>query len=225
MALAQSTRILESSMSAAGAGKDDDELKPIHPKDVKAPAEYGGSRKEFLAWHESFTSMLRLRSTKWTKIIDWLKVRREKRLYDDKAKAEFMEHQKTRDPDPYIEKNFELFTKHLYRYLLDNTKDQVRIEVLANKEAGAFETYRSILHKGLNVSDERLIDVEAKVLNPRRAKTEKEIVGAIREWRADQAWLVEAGETHMHTMLKEQNGRMAMTILVKLLPADGRNAI
>ena len=63
--------------------------------------------------------------------------------------------------------------------MLDNTKDQVRIEVLANKEAGVFETYRSILDKGFNVSEERLIDVEAKVLNPKRPKNEKEIVGAL----------------------------------------------
>ena len=69
----------------------------------------------------------------------------------------------------------------MYRYLLDNTKDQVRIEVLANKEAGVFETYRSILHKGFNVSDESLLDVEARVLNPRRPKNEKEILGALRE--------------------------------------------
>ena len=135
--MAQSTRILESSALAAEAGKDDDELKPIHPKDVKPPAEFGGARKYFLPWHELFTSMLRLRSTRWTKIVDWLKARREKRLYDDKAKAEFMTHQ-AHDPDPYIDKHFELFSKHLYGYLLDNTKDQVRIEVLANKEAGVF---------------------------------------------------------------------------------------
>ena len=43
--MAQSTRILESSALAAEAGKDDDELKPIHPKDVKPPAEFGGARK------------------------------------------------------------------------------------------------------------------------------------------------------------------------------------
>ena len=54
----------------------------------------------------------------------------------------------------------------------------MRIEVLANKEAGVFETYRSIIHKGFNVTEERLIDVEAKVLNPKRPKNEKEIVGA-----------------------------------------------
>ena len=121
-----------------------------------------------------------------------MKARRERRIQDEQAKAEFVTYKVgTNDPDVYVEKNFELFAKHLYRYLLDHTKDQVRIEVMANKEAGVFEAYRSILHKGFNVNDENLLDVEAKVLNPRRAKTEKEIPGAIREWRTNQALLVE----------------------------------
>ena len=60
------------------AGKSDDDLKPMHPKDMKPPPEYGGSRKDFLAWHESFTSMLRARSTRWTKVVNWIKARREK---------------------------------------------------------------------------------------------------------------------------------------------------
>ena len=60
----------------------------------------------------------------------------------------------------------------MYRYLLDYTKGQARIDVLSNKELGAFESYRVILHKGLNISDERRLDVEAKVLNPRRVKSE-----------------------------------------------------
>ena len=223
--MAQSTRVPETFTLTTGTAKDEDELKPLHPKDVKPPPEFGGARKDFLPWHESFTSMLRSRSTKWTKVVGWLTARREKRLQDDRAKADFVEYQSTREPDEYIEKNFELFSKHLYGYLLDNTKDQARIEVMANKEVGVFETYRSIRHKGINVNDENLLDVEAKVLNPRRAKNEKEIPGAIREWRTNQAWLVEAGSKHTHEMLKIDKGRMAKTILIKMLPSDGRNPV
>ena len=72
----------------------------------------------------------------------------------------------------------ENFQKQLYRYLLDYMKDKARAEVLANKESGAFESCRGILHRGLNVSDKRRLDVEAKVLNPRRAKAEKDILSA-----------------------------------------------
>ena len=116
------------------AYKCEDDLKPMHPKDMKPPPEFGGSRKDFLSWHESFTSMLRVRSTRWTKVVNWIKARREKKIQDDRAKDEFMKYQvEVKDPDAYIEKNFELFSKHLYRYLLDHTKDQVRIEVMANK--------------------------------------------------------------------------------------------
>ena len=41
----------------------DDELKPMHPKDTKPPPEFGGARKDFMPWHESFSSKLRLRSS------------------------------------------------------------------------------------------------------------------------------------------------------------------
>ena len=98
----------ETSTLATGSSKDEDELKQLHPKDVKPPPEFGGSRKEFMPWHESFTSMLRLRSMKWTKIVSWLTTRREKRLQDDRVKADFVEYQFIREPDEYIEKNFEL---------------------------------------------------------------------------------------------------------------------
>ena len=61
----------------------------------------------------------------------------------------------------------------MYKYLLDYTKDKARIDVLANKEGGAFEAYRILVHKALGINDERALDVEAQVLNPRKAKSEK----------------------------------------------------
>ena len=44
------------------------------------------------------------------------------------------------------------------------------MNILAGKEAGVFESYKGILHKSLNISDESRLDVEARVLNPRRAR-------------------------------------------------------
>ena len=64
-------------MEEAEAGKQhedikykDDELRSMHPKDSKPPPEFLGARKDFMAWHESFTSMLRLRSSKRTRVIE-----------------------------------------------------------------------------------------------------------------------------------------------------------
>ena len=68
----------------------DDELKPMHPKDTKPPPEFGGARKDFMAWHDSFSSMLRFRSSKWAKIIDCLKAKRERRLIDRRAKEDYL---------------------------------------------------------------------------------------------------------------------------------------
>ena len=123
-------------------------------------------------------------------------------MLDGHAKADFLAYSHAHGSDEYIEKNFDLFSKHLCRYLLDFTKDKARVEILANKDGGVFETYRSILHRGLSISDERRLDVEAKVLNPRRAKNDKDILGSLRDWRQDQAWLVEAGYTHAHRIVK-----------------------
>ena len=64
---------------------------------------------------------------------------------------------------------------------MEYTKEKARVEVLANNEPGVFETYRAILHRGLSISDGRRLDVEARVLNPGRAKSEKEIAGALQD--------------------------------------------
>ena len=59
------------------------------------------------------------------------------------------------------------------------------------------------------------------MLNPRRAKAEKDILCAIQEWRQDQTWLVEAGDVHSHALLRLDNGRMEQTILIKMTSSDG----
>ena len=65
--------------------------------------------------------MLRCKTTKWHKVIEWLKSRKEKRLLDGTAQEEY---KKVGDHDVYILDNFETFQKHLYKYLLDYTKEQ-----------------------------------------------------------------------------------------------------
>ena len=81
------------------------------------------------------------------------------------AKLEYLASAEGNGADQYIEDNVEIFQKHLYRYLLDYTNEKARAEVLANKDPGVLETYRAILHRGLNISDERRLDVEATVFN------------------------------------------------------------
>ena len=38
----------------------------------------------------------------------------------------------------------------------------------------------------------------------------------------EQMWLVEAGYTHTYDLLKQHDGETAITIFVKMMPADGR---
>ena len=134
--------------------------------------------------------------------MEWVRKRKEKRIVNGMAKSEF---DKSPQYDKYISDNFEIFQKHFHRYFMDFTKDNARTDVMAGKEQGVFKSYRQIMRKGLQTSEERRLDVEAKVLNPRRAKNKKDVFTAIQEWRQDQAWLVEAGYTHTQ-LLAEENG-------------------
>ena len=59
---------------------------------------------------------------------------------------------------------------------MDYTNDEQKLEVMAGKEKCVFEAYRNILHKDLNMNDEKRLDVEARVLNFRCARTEKDIL-------------------------------------------------
>ena len=165
---------------------------------MNALPEFNGSKKDFLMWQGSFASMLTCKTTKWEVIMERIHKRKEKRIVNGMAKSEF---DKNPQYDNYISDNFEVFQKHFYRYLMDYTKDKARMDVLANKEGGAFEAYRVLLHKALNISDERSLDVESAVLNPRRAKSEKDVVAALQELKNDQMWLVEAGYGNTYNLM------------------------
>ena len=60
---------------------------------------------------------------------------------------DYLAYAQVNGSDKNIEDNFETFQKHLCRYLLDYTKE------MANKEPGVLETYRAILHRGLNIRE------------------------------------------------------------------------
>ena len=47
--------------------------------------------------------MLRLRSSKWAKMIEWLKGKREKRLIDGQAKEDYLAYAQLHGPDKYVE--------------------------------------------------------------------------------------------------------------------------
>ena len=209
---------------------DEEALKPLHSKDMKPPPEYSGGKKYFLAWHESFTSMMRMKTARWLKLVEWIKSRRKKRIPISGGKAEYGKLEPAGYAqhalfDLYIFDNFDAFQGHLYRYLLDYTKDKARMDVLANKEGGAFEAYRFLVHKALGINDERALDVEAQVLNPRKAKSEKDVTAAFQELKNHKMWLVEAAYTHTYDILRRHDGKMAVTILVKMMPTDGRYSL
>ena len=123
-----------------------------------------------MSWRESFIFISKCKTAKWSKITDWLTSIKEKTILDGKAREEY---QKIKEHDQYVLENIEVFQKHLCSYLVNYTKDKARTDVLSEKEVCAFESYRAILHKHLNISEERRLDVEARVLNPGAQKVKK----------------------------------------------------
>ena len=181
---------------------------------MKPPAEYDGNRKDFLSWHESFTSMLSCRSANWKKIIAFIVRLKEKRIKN-------IEHMKTlmlqEDDLDGVREYLEEYRKQLYRHLMDYTKDDLKVKLMTGGVDETFETYRATVHKGLNVSDDRILQVEARVLHPREAKDEKDIHKAMQEWRYDKRWLLEAGRPDVNKNLDPY----AKTILIAMMPDDG----
>ena len=108
-----------------------------------------------------------------------MKYQREKHIQSFDDKAEYDKVIRTLLFRQYVADNLGTFQRHLYHYLLDFTKEKGRNDVLANKGTGVFEAYRLIPHTGLNMSDERALVIQAQVLNPRRAKPEKDVIAAL----------------------------------------------
>ena len=75
---------------------EEEVLKPLTTKDVKPPGEYGGLRKDFLSWHESFKTFLTCRSAKWRHLIEWVKQQKEKRIKSIEQVKGAMEWEKGR---------------------------------------------------------------------------------------------------------------------------------
>ena len=44
---------------------------------------------------------------------------------------------------------------------------------------------------------------------------------ALQEWKNDQIRLIKAGYTHTYELLKQHDGKTAITILIKMMPTDG----
>ena len=149
-------------------------LKPLNFKDIKAPEEYGGDIKHFLSWHESFTTMLLCRSHKWKAVIDFIKSKKEVRIKSlDDVKQELQVK------EPQVSMQIEDFSQQLYRHLLGYTKDQVKTDILIHGTDTALENYRRIVHRGLSISEEKALDVEAKAINPRSATSDADLMKAL----------------------------------------------
>ena len=199
-------------------GEDVDKPKPLTFKDMKPPAEYAGGRKDFLSWHGGFTTYLACRSESWRKLIDFIVSKKEKRIMD---LDDFKDRMKEMNDLRGIAEHIEEYQKQLYRHLMDFTKDELKTTIMTGGVDQVFESYRAAVHKGLCITDGKVLQVEARVLHPRPAKDEKDIRNAMQEWRYDRMWLVDAGKKEVNKNLKPHE----KTILIALMPDEGANSM
>ena len=76
MEIADLKETVKKLMENKGGGKDEvdeEAFKLLHSKDMKPPPECSGGKMYFLAWHESFTSMMRMKTARWLKLVEWIK--------------------------------------------------------------------------------------------------------------------------------------------------------
>ena len=104
---------------------------------------------------------------------------------------------------------------------MDYTKGELKLAVMAGGTDGVFESYRAAIHKGLNISQDKILEVEARILHPKPAKDEKDIQRAMQDWQYDKRWLIEAGQRESVESLSRHNA----TILLAMMPADGHNSM
>ena len=199
-------------------GEDVDKPKPLTFKDMKPPAEYAGGRTDFLPWHGGFTTYLACRSESLRKLIDFIVSKKEKRIMD---LDDFKDRMKEMNDLRGIAEHIEEYQKQLFRHLMDFTKDELKTTIMTGGVDQVFESYRAAVHKGLCITDGKVLQVEARVLHPRPAKDEKDIRNAMQEWRYDRMWLVDAGKKEVNKNLKPHE----KTILIALMPDEGANSM
>ena len=98
---------------------DPDMLAPLAPRDMKVMEGFDGPRKEFMSWHESFTSMLYCRSSGWRAIVSFLKARKEERIKN----ANIVKQGMVAVGKEKVAIQIEEYKTQLYRHLQDHVKD------------------------------------------------------------------------------------------------------
>ena len=168
--LVEKIQTLQTKQATDKKPEDADKIKAMENKDIKKPGEYDNDSTEFNGWYERLTNLLRTRDPRWNKFIKVMEERGDQRITDVQS---FI--LQISDKHPEAAEKMQEFSEQLYSYLMTSTKGALYAKVTKMQERGALEVFRDIVHKGKHLSKSKICALNAKILEPKRASTEKEV--------------------------------------------------
>ena len=188
--------------------EDTEKIKAMDIKELKKPDEFDNDPAEFNGWYEKFTNLLRTRDVRWGNFLKAMEAQGEKRIADVATfKATIAQDY------PETADKLEEFNDQLYSYLLNYTKGALYAKVTKMQARGVLEIFRDVIYKGKHLSKSKICSLNAKVLEPKRATSEKDVDKCLTDWKWDQQQLLDLKQPALpEDMLK--------TILMKIVP-DG----
>ena len=186
--------------------QDDDKIKKMDIKELKKPEEYDSEPAAFNGWYEKFTNLLRTRDHRWGNFIKMMEAQGDKRITDVVSlKASITAEY------PETANKLEEFSEQLYSYLLNYTKGSLYAKVTKMQERGTLENFRDIIYKGKHLSKSKVCSLNSKILEPKRALSEKDVDKSLTEWKYDQQQLLDLKQPPL-------SDDMQKTILMKIVP-------
>lgn len=193
--------------------QDHDMLKPIDIKDIDKPEKYDNQIAKFHIWFEKFRDLLANLHTHWRKLLKAIENRGKSII---KSQPEFFESldESADGSVKYIKLQAEVYAEQLKSYLGTYTDGELHARVVQTDSSQIVELMREIIHKGRNRNPNRLVDLKAKALAPRRANKASDLNSVLTEWRCTRRQIVE--EEHEYELPDE----MKQTILMKINPPE-----
>ena len=185
---------------------DDNPLRPLDVKDMKKPSEFDGDAIEFPSWHERFKSLLVTRDHRWKELFAAIEGRLTQRIESvEKFRMEILGEY------PKVATKLLAFSEQLYSYLMSYSKGTLYSRIIKAKAKGILEVYRDIVHEGKHLSKGRVVTLNATILEPKRAKDEKEVKSNLAEWKHQRQQLLDLGQPELPEDLRK-------TIFMKIVP-------
>ena len=172
------------------------ELKPIDIKDLERPEEYDGSLAKFEAWIERLRDLMMNRHASWGAVLDSITKRGKTPYRNNEEWAYSIEDLEFGSS---IRMQVNTYVTQLRSYLKTYTMGELHMRVTHTDIPNIMELMRDIITKGRNRNENRMVDLQAKALDPRKANKLNDLQKVLTEWR------------HTRQQVKEEDPSFVLT--------------